>query len=111
MTGAQNGRIDLKAAAAAAGDDSAPFQFTYDGAEYELPPQTSWPVKAIRQLGRGDLEEALTSLLGEKAFIGLADAGMTLGEMNKLFELAAEAAGVGDLPNSSRRRRPAPTRT
>lgn len=115
MTGAPNGRVspmlDLKAAAAEAGDDTAPFQFSYEGVDYELPPQSAWPIKAIRQLGHGDLEDALTSLLGEKAFIGLADAGMTLGEMNKLFELAAEASGVGDLPNSSRRRRPASTRT
>jgi len=110
MTGAANGRpavFDLDAAAekAAAEGSAAPFAFTYRGESYEAPAALSWPLEAQRLIGRGELEAALSMLLGAEQFARLVDAGITVGELSVLFEAIGEAAGVGSLPNSPR---PAP---
>lgn len=101
-----NGKVvpfDLEAAAAAAAAEAEeqPFAFTYKGAQYTVPPQTSWPMSATRALGRGELDAALPQLLGNEAFEKLCDAGLTLGELAALFGAMGEVAGMGGLPNSS----------
>ena len=114
MTGAAtNGRFDLSAAAAAAAAESKaePFLFTYKGADYEIPPATSWPLSAQAQIAAGELEAALTGLLGEAAYRGLIGAGMTVGELNILFTEVGRAAGMEDLPNLPPRAQPASTQT
>jgi len=102
MTGAAtNGRFDLSAAAAAAAaqNEAVPFGFTYKGEDYEIPPATSWPLAAQAQIAAGELEAALTGLLGEDAYRRLVAAGMTVGDLNLLFTAVGEAAGVESLPN------------
>jgi hypothetical protein len=100
---ASNGRFDLDAAAAAAVAESepAPFLFSYKGADYEVPPATSWPLEAQSLIGKGELERALVMLLGQEPYERLVAAGMTVGELNVLFTAVGEAAGMGDLPNLS----------
>lgn len=104
--------FDLDAAAeAAAGEaEGATFAFTYKGTRYEVPPTTTWPVSAFRDIANGDLETALSKLLGEDAFGGLADAGLRLGDLNLLFEEIARGSGL-NLPNSRPPARQSSTRT
>jgi len=101
-----NGKVpfDLDAAAAAAAADEAtavPFAFTWQGKTYSLPPQGAWPMKVVRNLAAGDLNAAMSELLGGAGYEELCDSGMTLGNLATLFEAVGEAAGVGSLPNSS----------
>jgi len=114
MTGAaSNGRFDLSAAAATAAAETpaVPFLFSYKGEDYEIPPATSWPLSAQAQIAAGELEGALTSLLGKEPLERLIAAGMTVGELNILFTAVGEAAGMTDLPNLPAPARPGSTRT
>lgn len=94
--------FDLDAAAKAAADEAerVPFRFTFHGDAYEMPNQRDWPVAAVRAFGSGDLETALEQICGEAVLNKLTAAGLTLGELNLLFDEASKAAGFGDLPNS-----------
>lgn len=110
-----NGRaepFDLQSAAdaAAAEAEGRSFPFTFAGASYTVPPPTAWPISALRALGDGDLEAALTTLLGGDTFAELADAGLTIGGLNVLFERIAADSGM-TLPNSPPPARRAGTRT
>jgi hypothetical protein len=87
-----------KAAATEAGDE--PFPFTYKGTSYEIPPGNSWPVAALAALGAGELEAALTALLGGDTYGQLSAAGLTVGQLNALFTEAGRRAGFPSLPNS-----------
>ncbi|HXC65257.1 MAG TPA: hypothetical protein VNZ67_12925, partial [bacterium] len=87
-----------KAAATEAGDE--PFPFTYKGASYEIPPGNSWPVAALAALGAGELESALSELLGGDTYGKLTAAGLTVGQLNTLFTEAGRRAGFPSLPNS-----------
>ena len=87
-----------KAAATEAGDQ--PFPFTYKGASYEIPPGNSWPVAALAALGAGELEAALSELLGGDTYGQLTAAGLTVGQLNALFTEAGRRAGFPSLPNS-----------
>lgn len=93
--------FDLGAAADAAATESEgrPFAFTYKGAAYEVPPAKGWPITALRKLVNGDLENALSELIGAEAFDGMCAAGLKLGELNVLFEKIAAESGM-TLPNS-----------
>jgi hypothetical protein len=104
-------RFDLDAAIkAAAGEaEAVPFRFSYAGADYEVPPATSWPIAAMAALAAGDLAGALTRLLGDDAYAQLEASGLTLGGLNALFEAIGAASGVGSLPNSSPPPRPVST--
>lgn len=95
-------RFDLDAASAAALAESRPepFLFTYHGADYEVPAAVLWPLEVQAQIARGDLEAALTGLMGADAYRALVAAGITVGELTTLFEAVGEAAGVGGLGNS-----------
>jgi hypothetical protein len=98
-----NGRpFDLEAAAtaAAAEGEGRPFAFTYAGKSYEVPPATAWPISALRSLAEGNLDTALSELLGAEPFGHLCDAGLKLGGLNVLFDEIAKSAGLGGLPNS-----------
>jgi hypothetical protein len=107
VSAAQNGKraavFDLEAAAKAAAKEGAgdPLPFTYKGLTYEVPPSGEWPVEALAKLGTGDLNGALTELLGPEAFAALCAAGLKLGELGVLFEHLAADAGLESLPNSS----------
>jgi hypothetical protein len=103
-------RFDLEAAALAAETESTPFGFTYKGHDYDVPPARVWPLAALRQIALGDLEAALPVLLGPGAFDQLSDDGLTLGELNLLFEQLGKQQGL-DLPNSAAPRRRGSTRT
>jgi hypothetical protein len=92
--------LDQAAAAAAAAQEATPFPFTYRGATYEVPPALNWPLQAQALIGRGELADAMVLLLGQATFDQLCAAGMTMGELNVLFEEVGRAAGVGGLPNS-----------
>ena len=102
--------FDLSAAADAAASEGEPFAFTFKGKRYEVPPATAWPVSALRAVSRGDLDAALAELVGPATFDALCDAGLLLGDLNRLFGEIATAQGLGDLPNSGPRRLPASTR-
>ena len=47
----------------------------------------------LRAVGAGDLEGALSELIGAEAFEGLCAAGLTLGELNALFAGSGASAG------------------
>jgi hypothetical protein len=106
-----NGQWDLAAAAEAAASeqDLVPFTFAYKGKSYTIPAMKRWPARALAALGKGDLAAALTEVLGED-YEGLMDAGLTVGELETLFDKVANVAGLDTLPNSSRPALPATTR-
>jgi hypothetical protein len=108
---AQRFDLDAAAKAAAAEAKAVPFLFTFRGHDYEVPPALSWPVEVMDMIGQGDLSDALTELLGEDQHRQLLDQGITLGELNVLFDAIAQASGLGDLGNSPAPRRRATTRT
>jgi len=101
VTAAANGRFDLSAASAAAAAESppVPFLFSYKDVNYTIPPATEWPLSLQAQIAAGDLEGALTGLLGEEPYKRLLTDGMTVGELNILFTKIGEASGVENLPN------------
>jgi len=101
VTTTANGRFDLSAASAAAAAESppVPFEFSYKGEDYTIPPATEWPLSLQAQIAAGDLEGALTGLLGQEPYKRLLADGMTVGELNILFTKIGEASGVENLPN------------
>lgn len=107
MTAAANGRpkrfdLDGAAAAALAEANPQPFAFTFKGQDFDVPAATTWPLEAQAMIARGDLDQALTLLLGAEPYARLVATGMTVGELTVLFEAIGDAAGVGGLPNLSR---------
>jgi hypothetical protein len=110
-----NGKFDLEAAAkakaAASESMGAPFAFTYKGTDYQVPPSREWSMAALERLASGDLAGALTELLGEETYGQLRDKGLTLGELEALFEQVAAASGMETLPNSRAPVRRVSTRT
>jgi hypothetical protein len=104
--------FDLEAAAeAAAGEAGAqPFEFRFKGATYDIPPGVDWPVAALAALAAGDLERALSALLGEANYLKLTDAGLTIGQLNALFTEVGRKAGFPSLPNSRPPARPSSRR-
>jgi hypothetical protein len=93
--------FDLVAAAKAAQAeaDDRPFPFTYKGKRYQMPPARGWPIEALGQLAAGNLEGALSELLGADTYAKLTKAGLTVGELNVLFAAAGREAGFPSLPN------------
>lgn len=104
--------FDLVAAAEAAATEAGaqPFAFTYKDETYEIPPGREWPVAALSALAAGELESALSALLGPANYLQLTDAGLTIGELNALFAAVGKQAGFPSLPNSSPPARPGSTR-
>jgi hypothetical protein len=98
--GAGTWDLDAASAAAKAEANAAPFVFTYHGTRYEVPSANAWPVEALDLLSEGELGPALRLLLGDDAYRGMVDAGLTLGDLNLLFDQLAKASGMGGLPNS-----------
>jgi hypothetical protein len=94
--------FDLQAAAKAAASEASrrPFAFTYKTKRYQVPPALDWPVAALAALAEGNLEGALTELLGEQVYERLVKAGLTVGELNALFSKLGAEAGFPSLPNS-----------
>jgi len=103
--------FDLEASARAAAGDTDPFAFTYKGETYTVPPSSAWPMPALRALAAGDLDGALSQLLGDDEYERLCAAGLTLGELGHLFESVAGDAGLSSLPNSLPPARRVSTRT
>jgi hypothetical protein len=95
-----NGRFDLDAAAAKAEANAQPFSFTFKGTNYDVPPTAQWPVEVMDLLGEGELTRALQIMLGEENYAKLAEAGVTVGALNVLFEEIAKASGFDGLPKS-----------
>jgi hypothetical protein len=77
----------------------------------------TWKMSAIRAVGLGDFDTALPEIIGYDTYERMLADGLTLGEMQTLFERCSEESGMGgedgqaSRGNSSRRRRPASTRT
>jgi hypothetical protein len=110
-----DGKWDLEAAAAAsngaAGEaGNAPFEFTYKGTDYTIPPMTRWPVAALRAVAQGDFDNALVDLLGLETYEALAAAGLNVGELTALFDKVSEESGMGGAGNSPPPRRPSSIR-
>lgn len=93
--------FDLEAAAAANEAEAVPFAFTFKGETYHVPPMTAWPITALRALAAGNLDGALSELLGEDAYEALSAAGLRVGDLNVLFDKISADAGMTSLPNSS----------
>lgn len=93
--------FDLDAAALAAASEATrePFAFTFKGEAYEMPNQAEWPLQALRAFAAGELDGALEGIMGEAAVNRLTSAGMTLGDLNLLFDEAGRQAGMGDGKN------------
>jgi hypothetical protein len=110
-----NGQVaafDLDAAAKAAAAEAAdePFLFTWQGEEYQVPPANKWPLSAMTSLAEGNLPAAMGALLGEDAYTKIAATGITVGDLNVLFDAIGKAAGMDGLPNSSSPPQPASAR-
>jgi hypothetical protein len=88
--------LDAAVAAAASEAEREPFRFTFKGEAYEMPNQAEWPLSALRAFAAGELDAALEGIMGEAAVNRLTSAGMTLGDLNALFDEAGRAAGMGD---------------
>ena len=71
------------------------------GGPYEVPPAVLWPLEAQAKIAQGELQDALTMLLGAEQYDRLVEAGITVGELGVLFQAVGEAAGVGGLGNLS----------
>ena len=108
--GSSPSRFDL-AEAAAAEVAAVPFAFTYKGKDYELPPMSGWPMTSVRAVATGDLEGALSELIGPDTYEGMCEDGLTLGELGALFRAAGATGGMATLPNSRRPVRRGSTRT
>lgn len=110
---ANGARFDLDAASAAALADTrpTPFAFTYHETDYEIPAAVLWPLEVQSLIAKGELETALTMLLGGDVYARLMSAGITVGELSVLFQAVGEAAGVGGLGNLSAPARRDSTRT
>lgn len=108
-----NGHFDLDKAAGAAIAEALehPFRFSYKGELYELPNQRTWPIDAADRLAAdGDMGAFLDAIGAGDVYDRLMAAGLRIGELEVLMDQAAQDAGLGGLPNSSRQRRRAPTR-
>jgi len=107
-----NGQWDLEAAAEAAASeaDLEPFAFAYKGSTYTVPAMKRWPARVLSALRDGDMASALTELLGPEDYQALMDAGLSVGELETLFDKVASVSGLGSLPNSSQPARPVSTR-
>jgi hypothetical protein len=103
--------LDSAAAAARAEANAEPFAFTWHGHQYVVPPATEWPLSAVTAMGEGNLAGAMGALLGDDAYAQIAATGITIGDLNTLFDAIGKAAGMGGLPNSPPLPRPASTRT
>jgi hypothetical protein len=103
--------LDSAAAAARAEANAEPFAFTWHGEEYTVPPATEWPLTAMTAMSEGNLAAAMGALLGADAYAQIAATGITIGDLNTLFDAIGKAAGMGGLPNSSPSQQPASTRT
>lgn len=99
-TAAQIFDLEEAAKAAATEADEQPFPFTYKSEHYEIPAGRSWPVSALAALAAGELEDALSALLGGDTYAKLTAAGLTVGQLNALFTEAGRRAGFPSLPNS-----------
>lgn len=102
--------LDAAAEAAASEADREPFRFTFKGEQYEMPNQAQWPLSALRAFAAGELDAALEGIMGEAAVNRLTSAGMTLGELNALFDEAGRQAGMGDGQNFGPQQRRGSTR-
>lgn len=102
--------LDAAAAAAAAEGDAEPFPFTFKGHDYTVPPMRVWPLSALRAVSRGDLDDALGLLLGGETYDAICADGLTVGQLNVLFERIAGTSGL-TLPNSPPPARPGSHRT
>jgi hypothetical protein len=87
-----NGVFDLSAAAAAEAARD-PFRFRYKGKDYELPPQQDWPMAALQALSNGDLDAAMSPILG-KSYDALVAAGLTVGALNTRMDKVATQSGM-----------------
>ena len=105
-----DGVFDLEAAAAAEAT-AAPFAFQYKSKGYELPPMSGWSMTTVRAVAQGDLEGALSELIGGETYDGLCEAGLTIGELTALFRASGAVQAGMSLPNSRRPVRRASTRT
>jgi len=105
-----DGVFDLEAAAAAEAT-AVPFAFAYKGKAYELPNMAGWPMTTVRAVAMGDLEGALSELIGGETYDGLCEAGLTIGELTALFRGAGAVQAGLSLPHSRRPVRRASTRT
>jgi hypothetical protein len=92
--------LEVAAAQAEAEGDAQPFAFTWKGETYAVPPMVAWPISALRALSAGNLDGALSELLGAESYDALATAGLRVGDLNVLFDKIAADAGMGSLPNS-----------
>lgn len=94
--------FDLDAArlAAAEGDGYAGFDFSFHEEKYHLPGMKAWPLQAQEELAEGRLSQVLRLVMGKEDFDRLLAAGLTLGDLNLLFDELGRASGAGDLGNS-----------
>ncbi len=100
-TPTESGPFDLDAARAARAEATGErFAFTSHGESYTMPGPKDWPVQVTAALSKGDLEGALTQLLGpEDTGRFLGGGPVTMGDLEALFGAVAKWAGVGDLGN------------
>lgn len=86
--------FDLDAVAAEAAENGQPFEFTFGGDRYELPPRID--IRAIAFLAKGDVFDALRTLLGADQIDRLmaADAVFNDAVFAKLIEAYAAHQNV-----------------
>ena len=113
MTAAASGQpFDLDAAVAAASEaEAAPFEFTYHGEKYTVPPATAWPLRANALIGAGEIDAGMQLILEGDTYRRLTEAGMTMGELSILLDAVGKSAGLDGLGNSSEPAGPGSTPT
>lgn len=78
-------------------DPHAPVSFQFDGETYTAPPSDDWPFKVLGMLNRGQIEEVVVILLGEEQSAKLLERDdLTVGDINRFFDVLKGAAGTGN---------------
>jgi hypothetical protein len=103
----QNGNtpaFDLDAARAARAETvGETFPFIFKGEQFAVQSPNDWPLDAQARISDGDFAGAFAPMLvgGIDTFNELVKLGMTVGDLNALFDEIGKWSGTGSLPNSA----------
>lgn len=96
MSGAQsNSKATASKTAAQNEADSTPVEVDHGGVHYTIPPTSEWSVDVFEAAEDGKATIALRTVLGPDQWQAFKDTGPTLADIGELFDLIAEATGLG----------------
>lgn len=92
--------FDLDAAKAAQREvTGAPFQFSFGGEKFEIPPSPDWPIDVFSYIAAKDFQAAMNELLAASdpdAPARFMAARPTLGHYELVFDQIAQREGLND---------------